>query len=39
MGKSIPTIPGMPAERIAKVLKESVSLVKEWIAEGAAPAK
>ncbi|MBM6686678.1 PD-(D/E)XK nuclease family transposase [Faecalicatena contorta] len=30
---------GMPAEQIAKVLKESVSLVKEWIAEGAAPAK
>lgn len=30
---------GMPAEQIAKVLKESVSLVKKWIAEGAAPAK
>lgn len=30
---------GMPAEQIARALKESVSLVQEWISEGAALAK
>lgn len=30
---------GMPVEQIARALKESVSLVQEWISEGAAPAK
>lgn len=29
----------MPVEQIARALKESVSLVQEWISEGAAPAK
>ena len=30
---------GFPAERIAQVVKESISCVKQWIAEGTALAR